>query len=77
MDSARLINIKLGDAEMSYVQYVIQARNSKLFEAIMQTDNGFDDFVNSRDIHENNAMHYIALMDDEEFLEVIINKVNW
>lgn len=43
----------------------------------MSNDYGFDDFVDSRDIHGNNALHYIALMDDEEFLEVIINKINW
>ena len=62
---------------MTYVQYAIQARNFKLFESILSSNEGFEDFIKSRDAHGNNSMHYVALVDDEDLIEALINKVNW
>ena len=72
-----MLSVKFGNTEMSYVQYVIQVRNFKLFEQIVGSEQGFDDFVVSRDIHGNTCMHYLALFDDEDFIEAMINKISW
>ena len=72
-----MLSLKLCNAQMSYVQYVIQVRNFKLFEQIVGSEQGFDDFVVSRDIHGNTCMHYLALFDDEDFIEAMVNKISW
>lgn len=28
-------------------------------------------------MHGNSSMHYVALIDDEDLIEAVINKVNW
>ena len=62
---------------MSYVQYVIQVRNVKLFDQIVGSEQGFQDLLDSRDVHGNTCMHYLALFDDEEFIESVVNKISW
>lgn len=42
-------DIKLGDAHMTYVQSVIQGGNLTLFQQILASKDGRDDFIESRD----------------------------
>lgn len=56
-------DIKLGDAHMTYVQSVIQGGNLTLFQQILASKDGRDDFIESRDRYQNTCLHYIALFD--------------
>ena len=68
-----LLDIKLGNSLMSYVQFVIQTGNSELFREILASDQGTQDFIKSRDLHNNTCLHYIALFDSEDFIDFIFN----
>ena len=58
---------------MSYIQFVIQTGNNELFKEILATDTGSEDFIKSRDMHGNTCLHYIALFDQEDFIDYIFN----
>ena len=58
---------------MSYVQFVIQTGNTELFKEILATEMGAEDFLKSRDMHGNTCLHYIALFDQEDFIDYIFN----
>jgi len=70
-----LKDVKLGDSIMSYVQYVIQAGNIELFKEILVTNEGIEDFLESLDIHGNTCLHYIALLDQEDFIDVVFSHI--
>lgn len=70
-----LIDVKLGDAQMTYLQCVIQEGNLVLFKQIMASEAGTTDFITSRDLYSNTCLHYVALFDDEDFIIQIINLV--
>ena len=59
----QVVDIKLGNTLMSYVQFVIQTGNIELFKEILATEDGAQDFIKSRDMHGNTCLHYIALFD--------------
>ena len=63
-----LVDVKLGDAQMTYIQCVIQEGNIALFKQIMAMEEGLDDFICSRDLYKNTCLHYVALFDDEDFI---------
>ena len=58
---------------MTYVQFVIQTGNIELFKEILATEDGAQDFIKSRDMHGNTCLHYIALFDQEDFIDYIFN----
>ena len=68
-----LKDVKLGNSAMSYVHYVIQAGNIELFKEILVTKEGIEDFLDSLDIHGNTCLHYIALFDQEDFIDVVFS----
>ena len=70
-----LVDIKLTDAQMTYIQFVIQVGNVRLLEQILATEEGQSDFVTSRDVHGNSPLHYIALFDQENVIEVVLNQI--
>lgn len=41
----------------------------------MSSEHGLDDFVKSRDLHENTCLHYIALFDNEDFIITLLKSV--
>ena len=63
-----MVNVKLGDAQMTYIQCVIQEGNITLFKQILAEEEGLNDFIVSRDLYKNTCLHYIALFDDEDFI---------
>ena len=63
-----LIDVKLGDAQMTYLQCVIQEVNLPLFKQIITSEAGMIDFIASRDLYNNTSLHYVALFDDEDFI---------
>lgn len=46
--------------------------NLDLFESIISTEEGFEDLISARDRHLNTSLHYIALFDQEDFIEKLI-----
>lgn len=63
-----MVDVKLGDAQMTYIQCVIQEGNITLFKQILAEDEGLNDFIVSRDLYKNTCLHYVALFDDEDFI---------
>ena len=45
----------------------------ELFKDILATETGAEDFISSRDLHGNTCLHYIALFDQEDFIDYIFN----
>ncbi len=66
-------DVRLGNARMSYVQYVIQLSNAKLFQGIVNSEEGCEDFLSSKDAHGNTCLHYVALYDSEDIIDTIFN----
>ena len=75
-NSIELGDVRLGNALMSYVQYVIQLSNAKLFHEIIDSEEGCEDFLSSRDAHGNTCLHYVALYDSEDIIDAIFNLCN-
>ena len=42
----------------------------------MATEIGAEDFLSSRDLHGNTTLHYIALFDQEDFIDAIFLKLS-
>ena len=67
--------MSLADPEMTYVQYLIQVGNFRLLAQLLETEDGLQDFLLSRDVHLNTCLHYVALFDDEDCIEVVLNLI--
>ena len=63
-----MVDVKLGDAQMTYIQCVIQEGNITLFKQMLAEEEGLNDFIVSRDLYKNTCLHYVALFDDEDFI---------
>ena len=65
----------MGDAQMTYIQCVIQEGNVKLFKQILAQNEGLNDFIASKDLYQNTSLHYIALFDQEDFIINILEHI--
>ena len=71
-----MVDVKLGDAQMTYIQCVIQEGNLNLFKQIMAQEEGLNDFITSRDLYKNTCLHYVALFDDEDFIISVLEQIS-
>ena len=72
MPEMQMIDVKLGDAQMTYIQFIIQEGNHFLFKQVLQTPTGIEDFTSSRDLYANTSLHYMALFDEEDFIITVL-----
>ena len=47
-----------------------------MFKEIMVTKIGLRDFIDSRDMYGNTCLHYVALLDHEDFIENLLNIIH-